>query len=222
MSESTLEQKLRRWKSLEIYETQHGKRRCGTATLVMIYRSFGLSVDQETVWKELQSYSAGKARTRTFHLARNALEHGLSAVVVRIRNPKSFLLSGFFQSQEVRMIPVCRIRRDSGLGHFSLFLETDGVTQTVSLHDPLFGPNRSVDLADFLELWVPCGADDEITKNIAVLIAESRNTVTACSACSRTFYLDPLRCSECTLQIFETMFCPFCDEKVKTFSWNYS
>ena len=191
------------------YEPQLGERRCGAAALVMVYRSFGRIADQETVWNELQSYSAEKTRTRTFHLARNALEHGLSAVVVRIRNPMAFLLAENFP--EVRVISVCRIHRDSGLGHFSLFLGMDSETQTGSLHDPQFGPNRLVDITEFLELWTPRGTNDEITKNIAVLIAETQTVPTVCSACAQTFYLDPIRCSEDTSPIFETRFCPFCD-----------
>jgi len=198
-----------RRRSCEIYEAQYGERRCGAATLVMVYRSFGLFADQETVWNELQSYSVGKARTRTFHLARNALEHGLSAVVVRIRDPQSFLLGNFSQVLKVRTIPVCRTCRHSGLGHFALLLGTDSVEQTVLLHDPLFGPNRSVDLAEFFELWMPREADDEITENIAVLVAESQNTPTVCPACSGTFFLDPLQSFDDGA--FETMFCPFCD-----------
>ena len=187
-----------------IYEHQLGERRCGAATLVMVYRSFGLTFDQETLWNELQRYSVEKTRTRTFHLARNTLEHGFSAVVVRVREPAAFLSADFSQ---VRMIPVCRTRRNSGKGHFSLFLGADD--QTVSLHDPLFGPNRSLDLAEFLELWTPRSTDDEITRNIAVLIAESRNEPTVCPMCSKTFFLDPLRFFDG--EALETMFCPYCD-----------
>ena len=188
------------------YERQFGHGRCGAAALAMVYRSFGLAADQELIWNELQDYPKGQTRTRTFHLARNALEHGLSPVVVRVRKPAPFLLADF---SHVRMILVCRMRRDSGWGHFSLFLGANG--QTVSLHDPLFGPNRPVELTEFLELWTPRNNNDEITQNVAVLIAESRNEPTVCSACSGTFFLDPLRFfGDGT---FERMFCPYCDER---------
>ena len=173
----------------------------------MAYRTFGVNIDQKSIWNELQGGSAEKKRTRTFHLARNALEHGFSAVVVRLRDPVSFLFADFSQ---VRMIPVCRIRRDSDKGHFSLFLQTDGESQTVSLHDPLYGPNRSVPLTEFLELWTPRGANDEITRNVAVLLARSRNVTATCPICEETFYLDPLR-SFVGIAL-ETIFCPFCDK----------
>ena len=194
----------KRMEATAFYERQFGKRRCGAATLVMVYRSFGLATDQETLWNELQSYSAEKTRTRSFHLAQNALEHGFSAVVVRVCEPASFLLADFSQA---RMIPVCRMRRDSGKGHFSLFLGTDG--QTVSLHDPMFGPNRSLDFAEFLELWTPRSTGDEITRNVAVLITVSRNEPMVCPTCSETFSLAPLRFFDG--EAFETMFCPYCD-----------
>ncbi len=185
-----------------------GERRCGAATLVMVYRSFGSDLEQETVWSELRSYSVGKSTVRTFHLARHALEHGLSAVVVRLRHPAEFLFEDF---SSVRMIPVHRIRRDSGKGHFSLFLGADAETQMVSLHDPQLGPHRSLKISEFLELWTPWGTDCEITSNIAVLIAESRTEPTTCSACSRLIFLDPLRFFP--ESAFETSFCPFCDAR---------
>jgi len=189
-----------------VYERQCGQGRCGAATLVMIYRSFGLAADQETVWNELQGYSTG--RTRTFHLARNALEHALSAIVVRVREPAAFLSADL---SPIRLIPVCRICHDSTKGHFSLFLGTDLISQTVTLHDPQFGPHRTVSRAEFLELWTPHGTGDEITRNVAVLIAESRNAASACWECSQTFFLDPLL--PFADDTFETMFCPYCDAK---------
>ena len=172
----------------------------------MVYRSFGRVAAQETIWNELQGYSDRKSRTRTFHLARNALKHGLSSVVVRVWEPTPFLLADF---SHVRMVPVCRMRRDSGWGHFSLFLGAN--ERTVSLHDPLFGPNRSIEFTEFLELWRPRNNNDEITRNVAVLVAESRNKPTVCSACSGTFFLDPLRFFDDGT--FERMFCPYCDER---------
>ena len=187
-----------------VYEQQHGQGRCGASTLVMVYRSFGLVAEQEAVWNELQGYSTG--RTRTFHLARNALEHGLAAVVVRVREPATFLCADF---SRIRQIPVCRIRHDSTKGHFLLFLGMDPITQMVTLHDPQLGPNRSVSLADFLTLWTPQGTEDEITRNVAVLVAESRNSATVCRICSQSFFLDPL--FPFTHDAFEKMFCPFCD-----------
>ena len=197
---------LRRNEHRMVYEQQLGDGHCGAATLVMLYRCFGLTADQETVWNELQRYSTGQTRTRTFHLARNALEHGLSAVVVRVREPTALLIADFSQ---VRLIPVCRTRRDSGKGHFSLFLKADAVTKTVTLHDPLFGPNRSIPLTEFLELWTPRGTGDEITRNVAVLTTRSRSEPTLCPVCSQPFFLDPLLFFDSSA--FETMFCPFCD-----------
>ena len=191
-----------------IYERQYNEGYCGAATLVMLYRSFGLPAGQETVWSELQAYSTGQTRTRTFHLARNALEHGFSAVVVRVQEPTVFLFADF---SSIRLIPVCRIRRNSGRGHFSLFREADPITQMVTLHDPQFGPDRTVPLSEFLELWTPQGNGDEITRNIAVLTAESCNEAVVCPDCLKTFFLDPLL--SFADGAFETMFCPYCDAK---------
>lgn len=187
-----------------------GERTCGAAVLSMLYRSFGVSVNQVTVWEELRQYSSDRTRARTCHLTRHLLEHGFSAVAARLREPETFVFGDF---PSVRMIVVHRIRRESDKGHFSLFVGVDRDRRTVFLHDPQVGPHREIDVGELLELWTPPSPGCEITRNIVVIVSAAQSGPTECRKCSRTFFDEPLRSFAATA--FETLFCPWCDGRVE-------
>lgn len=176
-----------------------GRRRCAAAALTMIYRSFGRTADSGEIDAELVS---GTPSIPTFHLARHALKRGLSALPCRLRDPWEFLRHA---PGDIRVVLNHRIRPDSPLGHFTVFLELDPEKETVRIHDPQFGPDRSIEKAALLELWTPTGKNDEITGNVAVLFAERAGAnPRICPRCGGAF--DPFEPS-----VFRTVFCPRCD-----------
>ena len=143
-----------------------GYRCCGAAALTMVLRSFGLDADQETVQKKIAGYDPNSRCSRSFHLSRCALEYGLAAIPCRLQDPWSILTN----PGDIRLILNHRVRPESPLGHYTVFLSANESDETVYVHDPQFGPNRQLTKLELLELWTPKGDDCEITGSIAVLV----------------------------------------------------
>lgn len=176
----------------------------------MVYRSFGLPIDLKTIAVELERYESKLNRAKTFHLSRNAVEHGLAAIPCRLRDPWRFVTE-IFEPQHFRLILNHRIRPDSPLGHYSVFLGANIENKTVCVHDPQSGPERIMTKTELLDLWTPFGENCEITGNIAVLVSENVTNDVVCVKCGERFSLQPFAWPG--KNSFKTVFCPWCDRK---------
>lgn len=155
------------------FERQKGsqtERRCGAAALCMVLRTFGFEADQQQLWNALRKAPApGKPfRIETFRLAAYAEEIGLAVRLGRLANPADFVQK-LDISKGYQMILNHRIRRESGLGHFTVFEKWEPSLQSVFVHDPQIGPSRKIPLPELLELWTRTAPPCEITGNVAVL-----------------------------------------------------
>ena len=157
------------------YEKQQAEniqRRCGAAALGMVLRSFGIETDQEQIWNATQN----NGRIETVNLARFAARNGIDAIVGRLADPWKFLLE---LDDNRRFMINHRIRSDSQLGHFSVFIGFSNDKKSVIVHDPQLGPNREISRADLLELWTPLKIPSEITGWVGILFT---NDPTGCKS----------------------------------------
>lgn len=193
------------------YERQRNTakdRRCGAASLAMLYRSFGIDANQESIYEEL-----GRSQ-RTYRLARHAREKGLVSLVVRFHDPWTALLLFRRHYPDGGAVLNHRIRPDSGRGHFSVLLDLDTTPGQAAflLHDPQFGPNRRIPKEEMLQLWTPTSADSEIRGRIAVLIRPVTSSVgRPSSPCSRCNNVISLASFSSILESCAMCFCPCCD-----------
>jgi hypothetical protein len=106
--------------------------------------------------------------------------------------------------------------------------------KNVILHDPVFGPSRSVTHADLLDLWQPKFPNSEIVGGVLIAIAQDPpdmapcqfcRTATpptiACPNCGKPVGLKPsavLGCmnQNCIARMWNYICCPACD-----FMWNF-
>jgi len=199
---------------------------CGAAALCMVYRSFGTSCSQSELAARLTSPgpSAGTG-VRTYLLAQDALASGLSAIVLRARDPLATLKA--CRTPLLRAILNHRAKPESPNGHFTVFV--DLARENVVVHDPLIGPNTRILQSDLLELWQPLRGSSEITGNVLVVLAKDQQPAEpcrrcgtpipdtrACPACAQSIVLRPasiLGCmsAACPERAWEALFCPFCD-----------
>ena len=148
------------------------ERRCGAAALCMVLRDFGIDVSQRQIWDEIKTpVSASNPnafRIETHRLASYARKNGLEALVGRLREPLEFL-EKLHNEHGYRFILNHRVRPDSPLGHFTVFVQNRSEENAVILHDPQKGPEQIIARDELAELWKPFGANCEITGNIGVL-----------------------------------------------------
>ena len=148
------------------------ERRCGAAALYMVLRDFRINVSQERIWDETKTPVPSRPnefRIETHCLASFAQKCELSAIVGRLREPFVFL-ENLRCEHGYRLIMNHRIRPDSPLGHFTVFVKMNRDRQTVLLHDPQKGPNWEISLKELAGLWKPVGQNCEISGNIGVLL----------------------------------------------------
>jgi len=216
--------------SLDIpYERQSdplSDRMCGAAALCMVYRSFGVNCSQsEVVVKLTRPAPFGTIGARSYLLAQDALARGLSAIVLRAKDPVRTLKA--CHNRRLRVILNHRPRLESPNGHFTVLVDLAG--EDVVVHDPLVGPNTRIQLDDLLELWQPSGGLSEITGNVLVVLAKEKQSGAPCSRCG-SLIPDSITCpgcdqliplhpssvlgcmsARCPERAWETLFCPHCD-----------
>lgn len=174
-----------------------GSRTCGAAALAMVYRSLGLDCRQREVWDRVAEHVRPHIRAcRTHRLALDALEHGLSAIVLQAAAPIGLLQR--LTRRRTRVVLNHRLDADSNLGHFTVLIQVD--SDKVVIHDPHFGPNREVLVGDLERLWAPRQGDCEIVGGVLVAIARKAN--------------QPVRCSECGLSIPAAVACERCERPI--------
>ncbi len=198
---------------------------CGAAALCMVYRSFGMAVSQAELAEKLTPPGPfGNAGARTYLLAQDALARGLSAIVMRARDPLATLKACH---NLLRVILNHRPRPESTNGHFTVLVDFAG--DHVVVHDPLAGPNTRILQSDLLKLWQPLGGTSEITGNVLVVLAKDQQSAapcrrcgnpipetSTCPGCGQSIALRPasvLGCmsASCPERAWETLFCPLCD-----------
>lgn len=214
------------------YERQNdptSNRMCGAAALCMVYRSFGMSASQAELAPRLREPGAPSASSARSHLlAQDALAHGLSAVVLRARDPLRSLRR--HRDPAIRLILNHRLHHETASGHFTVLVQVR--EREAVVHDPQRGPHTRLMLADLAELWRPLGPRSEITGHVLLAVAKARAAATACPTCGRTppdaimcpgcrkpFPIHPtsvLGCMEasCDERMWDALFCPYCDTGV--------
>jgi Peptidase C39 family len=211
------------------YERQtepSSNRMCGAAALSMVYRSFGIRCSQAELWARLTDPVAStNVGARSYLLANDALSRGLSALVLRAKDPLRTLEN--CHVRQLRAILNHRPRRDSSNGHFTVLV--DFVADQVVVHDPLAGPNTHILKSDLLELWQPLAGASEITGNVLVVVSRDRQSAPPCHQCGKAIpeTIDCPGCGQsialrpasvlgcitpiCPERAWETLFCPRCD-----------
>src|SRR5262245_38563656 len=151
------------------YEPQHSASSCGAAALAMVYRSLGVDHDQKRIWDAIASRNAhGHACSRAQALAADALRHGLSALVVQVRDP--WLVLERCIRQSIRVIINHAPEPKSSRGHYSALVALDD--ECVVLHDPTYGPNRTLTRKEFLQLWNPSSGVSEILGQVLIALCD--------------------------------------------------
>jgi hypothetical protein len=201
-------------------------RMCGAAALCMVYRSFDLPCSQAEVWPHIAQRGAlGELSAQTHLLAADALRRGLSALIVKARDPVAVLKRGLDSS--LRLVLNHRLHFESRAGHYSVLV--DLADDYVILHDPQLGPAHRVLQYDLLKLWQPGLMGSEIAGNVVIAFANTAKDSSSCGkcgtvipesilcpGCQKLFPLRPaavLGCvlSGCTARTWELIFCPHCD-----------
>jgi hypothetical protein len=220
------------------YEEQLDKsinRMCGAAALSMVFKSFGINLDQAQIWQEVSTPdSMGTRYAMTYLMGAFALKHGLRAVIAKISEPLPALARCW--GRQVRVIINRRLAADSLLGHFTVLagMTSDAVIE----HDPQNGPSLAMPNANLLELWsqnAPC-PPCEITGNIMIAfdqpgaaspaeVCDAHHEQPAtlpcpnpnCSGKSLPFGIVPaVGCAfrDCSQRTWAKVVCPWCDAGV--------
>ena len=208
------------------YERQTEPRSCGAAALTMVYRSLGITCNQEDIWQVVASKSAyGAQCARAQTLAKDALDRGLRALAFQVRDPWIVLERCLHDSVRV-IINHAPASAPTG-GHYSVL--TDLNDREIIFHDPSEGPNQAVSRRAFLLLWNPRSPFAEILGQVMIAIAASESKlescllckgqardVVKCRSCRRQVRLQPLAIlgcltDWCPMRGWEQIFCPWCD-----------
>ena len=207
-------------------------RMCGAASLSMVYRSFGKEVPQAEIWTAISKPNRFGVVSSTTHLmAQDAINRGFAAVAIQARHPLQVLR--LCREGGIRAILNHRVQTDSTAGHYSVLVDLD--EKGVTLHDPFFGPSRSLTHEHLLELWLPRLPNSEIPGNTLLAISASPpqpsicefcHTPTpvslSCPRCMKPVGLhprEPLGCMNtgCIARMWNYICCPSCD-----FMWSTS
>lgn len=204
------------------YERQSQPWTCGAAALTMVYRSFGIPDEQDSIAGRLGRRGTC---TPTYRLAADAIEAGLAALVLQVQG--DWLAVRRSLEHDARCIVNHRLSEAERAGHFSVLADfRDGV---VHLLDPLDGP-RQLRADAFFRLWTAASA--AIPGQILVAVAHDRQPARACPLC-RTAPPAGLRCRHCGRNIplqpyavlgcvaagcpmrsWAAIFCPGCDRRL--------
>jgi hypothetical protein len=211
------------------YEKQaelQNNRTCGAACLSMVYRSLGMEAPQSEIWPAIAKVNRFGSFASTTHLiAQDALNRGFAAVAIQAKYPLQVLRQ--CRDTGVRAILNHRLKKDSPVGHYSVFVDIDD--KSVTLHDPFFGPAQRLSHAELLNLWQPRLPNSEITGHVLIGIATQTSAAAECwlchtplppgaecPNCKKIVSLRPaavLGCTNnvCLTRLWNSICCPFCD-----------
>jgi hypothetical protein len=205
---------------------RNGQRTCGAAALNMVYKSFGIALPQEAIWRVISMPDAhGGMKGVTYRMALDALLRGVSVVAYKARDPVHAVQKILESGSSVIMNH--RLSVDTGDGHYTVALAADD--DKIVFHDPQFGPAQERPASLMRELWKPKYDKCEITGNFLVALAQSTPASSKCitcgalcpatilcPACRLPVPLQPstaLGCCSgtCDSRLWEALLCPFCD-----------
>ena len=209
------------------YEKQVNKWSCGAAALGMVYRTYGIECSQEQIWKAIsRMHGWGRWCARNQALATDALQRGLHALVIQVRDPWPVLERCMQHS--VRVIVNHQYQPNVGSGHYSVL--TGLSDDEVVLHDPDVGPNRTLTREEFLQLWNPTSPNPRFVSRVLIAIADAACEREPCPSCAKTAAVSlpcpwcpwgiptqpliALGCvtDRCPMRWWNRIYCPFCDD----------
>ncbi len=112
------------------YERQTEELSCGAACLSMILRSFGISINQQQIWEEIEK-KAGVAYVK--HMAMYPKRFGIESTIVKVENCTGEIIDFCF-ANNYRIIILQRNLDNERLGHYVVPFSTD--KNHIYLHDP--------------------------------------------------------------------------------------
>lgn len=208
------------------FEKQLNEWSCGAAALAMVYRSLGIERGQLQIWAAIRGMNRrGFYCARAQSIAADAIQSGLHAMVIQVRDP--WVVLERCMQHSVRAIINHVPKSDSGAGHYSVLTAFND--EQVVLHDPSLGPNRILSRSEFLQLWNPRAPTTEIVNQVLVAISDSATVLdqcplcdgkasdrATCRSCNRPVVLQPLAIlgcltDWCPMRAWERFFCPWCD-----------
>ncbi|MCH8931751.1 MAG: hypothetical protein IH923_01635 [Nitrospinae bacterium] len=205
-----------------------GSRRCGAASLVMVFRSFNKRCSQNDLWTKIKAPDGNDGFYGKSHkLCLIALQKGLFSLCIFVKDPIETLR--LCQKYSIRAILGHRVNGRSLEGHFTVFTKIKG--NSVFVNDPALGvsrgKNRKIPSSEILELMD--GSGPELPKNLLLIFANKSFDDFQCSTCSKPV-LNSINCLNCSNQIFlqpaivigclvptcpssmiEGLVCPHCD-----------
>lgn len=205
-------------------------RMCGAACLSMIYKYYGISDDQNTVWQRIaQPDNNGNLYVRTFRLCADLLCNGIHSVIIKAVNPLRVL--SICNHNDFSAILCYRLNKKSNAGHFTVFEKLKG--DYVIVNDPLQRKDRRISKKTILKLWRPTDGN-EVVGNILIPLTMNCADKNICSACNKeipssmicpecksenSIPLKPtevLGCTndDCSQKTWEFIVCPFCDGRI--------
>jgi hypothetical protein len=158
----------------------------------------------------------------------DALGRGFAAMTLQVRHGLRSLRAAL--KREIRVIVHHRQSLNSRWGHYSVLLGIDD--EGVCLHDPLLGPAKWLDHAEWLKLWCSGNGNREVRGNLAVFIGPRDDGAArcrscdcavpqdvACPTCQKAIPLRPsavLGCKDsvCPERTWDLLFCPWCDAEL--------
>lgn len=202
-----------------------GQRTCGAAALNMVYKSMGIVLSQQAVWRVISLPDAlGGRFSRTYRLPFDAVLRGVHAIAFKALDPIQAVQRILATGSSVIMNH--RLHEDTRYGHYTVALSAND--SSIEFHDPEFGPSQKRSTVVMRALWQPKFDNCEITGNflIAVALTPAPHTCgvcgvmspanVTCPVCNVSFALQPayaLGCvnAGCSSRLWELVLCPYCD-----------
>ncbi|HET9743528.1 MAG TPA: cysteine peptidase family C39 domain-containing protein [Terriglobales bacterium] len=207
-------------------------RSCGAVCLSTVYAALGQEADPAEIWEKIaKKNNLGSIASTTHLMGKDALERGLSAVVMQARDPIYVLRA--CQNAKIQTILNHRLAPSSPQGHFTILAGIDA--QKVTLNDPFYKRSHNLIYSEFLQLWQPRPGDSEIAGFVLIGIAEKPIPAQSCQLCRTPFIAEAPcpRCQQpiplgltpllgclkidCAARLWSAICCPSCD-----FMWQSS
>ena len=188
------------------FERQLEPQSCGAASLVMVYRSFGVAAEQQVVLDETE-------RSRqAFQLAVHARKTGFQAVIVRFCEAWEGLCALQKHYSDCRTVLNHRLGNNLCYGHYSVVVDLKPEQNEIILHDPLLGPNRLWPRETLESLWNEPGG--EIQGRTAILIRREEATPSLTKCCEKCETTVEMAAFREIMPWCERIFCPRCDQAI--------
>jgi hypothetical protein len=177
--------------------TLAGSRYCGASCLNAVYASLGIQSTPDQIWRAIAKPNRfGSVASTTHLMAKDALDRGLQAMVVQVRDP-IIVLKACVEAK-INAIVNHRLSADSSIGHYSILQAIND--HHVTLIDPYYERSRQLTHAEFLDLWQAHSEESEIAGYVLIAIAKDATPKEACDVC-RTPFVPGVQCPACSQPI---------------------